>query len=140
MPPALKVEPPKPALPAQAALESGDPCARDEQRLARLRSNPTPDEIANFQRDLGCTRLRPQVQRLFESFVTEPRSTTAPAAAAAAATRRPSAAPQVQAGLSAEDACTRDIARLARLRAEPNLEAVTKFERELGCEQIRNQV
>jgi integrase len=36
VPPAIKVEPPKPALPAQAALESADPCARDEQRLARL--------------------------------------------------------------------------------------------------------
>src|ERR1700736_3286042 len=47
VPPALKVEPPKPPLPAQAAFET-DPCVRDEQRLARLRSNPTPDEIASF--------------------------------------------------------------------------------------------
>ena len=137
VPPALKVEPPKPALPAQAALETGDPCARDEQRLARLRSNPTPDEIASFQRDLGCTRLRPQVQRLFESFVSEPRSTAAPAATAAP----PAATVQAQAQpVPAEDVCARDSARLARLRAEPTLEAVTKFERELGCEPIRNQL
>src|SRR3954451_21817591 len=81
VPAAIKVEPPKPALPAQAALETADPCTRDEQRLARLRSNPTPDEIASFQRDLGCTRLRPQVQRLFESYVTDPRPAAAPAAA-----------------------------------------------------------
>jgi hypothetical protein len=135
VPPAIRVEPPKPALPAQAALESGDPCARDEQRLAQLRSNPTPYEIALFQRDLGCTRLRPQVQRLFESFVSEPRSTAAPAAASPPPTLQAQAQP-----VPAEDACTRDTARLARLRAEPSLEAVTKFERELGCEQIRNQL
>jgi hypothetical protein len=133
--------PPKPAvaiapapLPAQAALET-DPCVRDEQRLARLRSNPTPDEIASFQRDLGCTRLRPQVQRLFESFATEPR----PAAATAPVAPKP--APQVEAqAVSAEDACTRDVARLAQLRTEPNLDAITRFERELGCERIRPQV
>ena len=137
VPPALKVEPPKPALPTQAALET-DPCVRDEQRLARLRSNPTPDEIASFQRDLGCTRLRPQVQRLFESFATEQR----PAAAAPAATTPPPA-PQVQAQaqpLSAEEACTRDVARLAQLRSDPSLDAITRFERELGCERIRPQV
>jgi hypothetical protein len=136
VPPALKVEPPKPALPAQAVLET-DPCVRDEHRLARLRSNPTPDEIASFQRDLGCTRLRPQVQRLFESFATEPRPATAPAATA------PQAAPPVQAQaqpVSAEEACTRDMARLAQLRTEPNLDAITRFERELGCERIRPQV
>jgi hypothetical protein len=137
LPPAIKVEPPKPALPAQAALETADPCIRDEQRLARLRSNPTSDEISSFQRDLGCTRLRPQVQRLFESYVTDPR----PAAAPAAATPPP--APKLQAEaqpMPAEDVCARDTARLARLRTEPSLEAVTKFERELGCEQIRNQL
>jgi hypothetical protein len=133
VPPALKVEPPKPALPAQAALET-DPCVRDEQRLARLRSNPTPDEIASFQRDLGCNRLRPQVQRLFESYVTEPRPAVAPAAPPA---------PKLQAEaqpVPAEDVCTRDTARLAHLRAEPSLDAIIRFERELGCEQIRPQL
>jgi hypothetical protein len=42
--------------------------------------------------------------------------------------------------LSAEDACTRDVARLAQLRAEPNLDAIIRFERDLGCERIRPQV
>jgi hypothetical protein len=135
VPSAIKVEPPKPALPAQAALVTADPCVRDEQRLARLRSNPTPDEIASFQRDLGCSRLRPQVQRLFESYVTEPRPAAPPAAAPAPPRQEALAQP-----VPAEDACTRDTARLARLRADPSLEAVTKFEKELGCEQIRNQL
>jgi hypothetical protein len=139
VPPAMKVEPPKPALPAQAALETADPCVRDEQRLARLRSNPTPDEIANFQRELACNRLRPQVQRLFESFVADPRQ-----APAVNAEPKPAAKPQAQQvqsqPLSPEDICTRDTARLARLRAEPSLDAITRFERELGCEQIRAQL
>src|SRR5271166_759560 len=63
----------------QAALEKEDQasaCTRDEQRLARLRSAPSPDEIARFEREVACTRLKPQVQRLFESF-----ATTLPAAA-----------------------------------------------------------
>jgi hypothetical protein len=69
--------------------------------------------------------------------VTEPRPAAAPAAAA------PAPAPKLQAEaqpMPAEDVCARDTARLARLRTEPSLEAVTKFERELGCEQIRNQL
>jgi hypothetical protein len=144
VPPAIKVEPPKPPLPAQAALETGDPCIRDEQRLVRLRSNPAPDEIASLQRELGCPRLRAQVQRLFESYVTEPRS-TAPVATAPAATAPVNAAtkppPQAQAQAApAEDPCVRDVARLAQLRAEPNADAIARFERELGCERIRPQL
>jgi hypothetical protein len=146
VPPAIKVEPAKPPLPAQAALESADPCIRDEQRLARLRSNPAPDQIADFQRELGCPRLRAQVQRLFESYVTEPRL-TAPVATAPAASDPVNAAPkptspaQVQAQAApAEDACVRDAARLAQLRAEPSADAIARFERELGCERIRPQL
>jgi hypothetical protein len=144
VPPAIKVEPPKPPLPAQAALETVDPCVRDEQRLVRLRSNPAPDEIASLQRELGCPRLRAQVQRLFESYVTEPRS-TAPVATAPAATAPVNAAtkppPQAQAQAApAEDPCVRDVARLAQLRAEPNADAIARFERELGCERIRPQL
>jgi Caspase domain len=137
VPPPLKVEPPKPPLPAQAALETADPCIRDEPRLAHLRSNPTPDEIARFQRELGCTRLRPQVQRLFESYVTEPQPGAAPAAALPPPAAKLQAEPQP---IPAEDVCARDTARLARLRVEPSLDAITRFERELGCEQIRPQL
>ena len=134
VPPAIKVEPPKPPLPAQAALETVDPCVRDEQRLVRLRSNPTPDEIANFQHQLGCPRLRAQVQRLFESYVAEPRSTapvaTAPTAAAPA-NAGPKPPPQAQAQAApAEDPCVRDVVRLAQLRAEPSADAIARFERE----------
>jgi TolB-like protein len=42
-------------------------CARDAERLARLRADPTIDAITRFERELGCERLRPQLQRLRES-------------------------------------------------------------------------
>jgi uncharacterized caspase-like protein len=164
-----KVEPPKAPPPSsQAALE--DPalaCNRDELRLARLRSDPTPDEIARFQRELGCGRLHAQVQRLFESVATGPPAPAAspggaaPAASPGGATpaaslggaapanaiRKPEPAvevgvrPQAQApSIQPEGACARDAERLARLRADPTLDAIVRFERELGCEQIRPQL
>ena len=136
MSPAVKVEPPKPPLPAQAALEAADSCVRDEARLARLRANPAPDEIISFQREVACKRLRPQVQRLFESFVSD----TAPSSGGSPAAQP---APKQQAQIEsvpAEDACQRDTARLGRLRAEPTLEAIAKFEKELGCERLRSQL
>jgi hypothetical protein len=136
-PPAAKGEPPRPPLGALAAIEPADPCVRDETRLARLRSNPVPDEIVKLQREVACSRLRPQVQRLFESFVSD----TPPSPGVDAA---PQPAPRQQAQnepVRADDACARDTARLARLRAEqPTFEAITKFEKELGCEQLRSQL
>ena len=136
-PAAAKAEPAKPAAPAVAAIEV-DPvaaCNRDEQRLERLRADPVPDEIARFQRELSCVRLRAQVQRLYESV-----ATTAPAPRpdgdpGAAARQQAQAAP-----VPVEDPCTRDAARLASLRADPSIAAITKFERELGCEHIRPQL
>jgi hypothetical protein len=97
-----------------------------------------PDEIVKLQREVACSRLRPQVQRLFESFVSD--TTPSPGVNAA-----PQPAPRQQQAqnepVRAEDACARDTARLARLRAEqPTFEAITKFEKELGCEQLRSQL
>ena len=84
-----KVEPAKPLPPtpptptpppAQAAADPALACNRDEQRLARLRSDPSRDAIASFQRELSCVRLKAQVQRLFESIATtEPPQPPAPA-------------------------------------------------------------
>jgi hypothetical protein len=140
-PAAAKAEPAKPAPTTLAAVEA-DPaaaCSRDEQRLARLRSEPSPDEIAKFQRELSCVRLKAQVQRLFESIAitTEPRPATAPADNDAKAAARQQAQGQP---VSAEDACLRDASRLASLRADPSIDAIKKFERELGCEHIRPQL
>ncbi|MGV7213071.1 caspase family protein [Bradyrhizobium sp. UFLA05-112] len=127
---------PKMPLPAQAAPQTTDPCVRDEARLARLRANPAPEEITNFQREVACSRLRPQVQRLFESYVGD-------TALPPGGTSAPQTAPRQQAqneSTRSEDACTRDMARLQTMRAEPTLEAITKFENELGCERLRSQL
>jgi hypothetical protein len=131
--------PPAQAEPAKPALAAVDPalaCSRDEQRLARLRSNPAPDEIASFQRELSCARLRPQVQRLFESVASELRPPSAPGDSGSKTLRQQAQDQPIQ----AEDACARDSARLARLRADPSIDAITRFERELGCEPIRPQL
>jgi hypothetical protein len=131
--PPAKAEPAKPAL---AAVDPALACSRDEQRLARLRSNPAPDEIASFQRELSCARLGPQVQRLFESVSSEPRPPSAPVDGGSKALRQQAQDQPIQ----TQDACSRDTARLARLRADPSIDAIARFERELGCEQIRPQL
>jgi hypothetical protein len=140
-----KVEPAKPLPPtptpppAQAAADPALACNRDEQRLARLRSDPSRDAITSFQRELSCERLKAQVQRLFESIATtEPQRPPAPAVDNA-----PKVAPTQQAQaqpIPAADACARDAERLSRLRADPSADAITRFERELGCEHIRPQL
>jgi hypothetical protein len=145
-----KPEPAKAPPPStQAALEKDDPvlaCGREEQRLARLRSNPVPDEIARFQRELSCNRLHLQVQRLFESVAAAPPASVpieraAPAEPISKPEPVPEARPQAQAPpAQPEGACARDADRLARLRADPTVEAIARFERELGCEHIRPQL
>ncbi len=154
----------------QAALEREDQasaCTRDELRLARLRSNPLPDEIARFEREVACTRLKPQVQRLFESIVTLPAAAvplvaappaSAPTAAPAASVGAPRreeikreeprrepppalAAAREQPVAAAEpQACAHDAERLAQLRADPTLDAIARLDRELGCEKLRPQL
>jgi hypothetical protein len=108
----------------QAALEKEDQvsaCNRDEQRLARVRSMPSADEIVRFERELGCTRLKPQVQRLFESI-----ATTRPAAEAKPEEPRKEPVPalaltreQPVVGAEPQGACARDGDRQAQLRGAP---------------------
>jgi hypothetical protein len=47
---------------------SASSCARDAERLARLREDPTLEEIARLEKELGCEHIRPQLQRLRESM------------------------------------------------------------------------
>jgi hypothetical protein len=57
-----------PRAPAQPASTPGDDgCKRDEETLAHLRASPALDQIVKFERELHCTRLRPQIARLRES-------------------------------------------------------------------------
>jgi hypothetical protein len=140
--------PPKP----QAVPQPEDPalaCSRDELRLARLRSDPVPDEVARLQRELSCDKLRAQVQRLFESIATTPPASRAPVAAVpvlnpvrrAEPPGEPAAGAQTRAApISQENACARDTERLTRVRADPTPDAIARFEKELGCDHIRPQL
>jgi uncharacterized caspase-like protein len=110
-PPAAPQKPPSPAAstpPPAAAKESTiaareptpppspavtQSCDQDQDRLMRLRGNPSRDEIVKFERELSCERLRPQLVRLRESLpADEPRaaSSAAPAAPLAAPPAAPS--------------------------------------------------
>ena len=103
---------------------------------------PSADEIVRFECELGCTRLKPQVQRLFESIATtrpaaetkteEPRKEPVPALAL---TRE-----QPVVGAEPQGACARDADRLAQLRGDPTPDAIARLDRELGCERLRPQL
>jgi hypothetical protein len=117
----------------QAALEKEDQvsaCSRDEQRLARLRSMPSADEITRFERELGCTRLKPQVQRLFESI-----ATTLPAAAiplvAAPSAPPPAATPPAAAPRKEEP--KREEAKREEPRREPPPALTTTREQSIAA-------
>jgi hypothetical protein len=156
----------EPAQQAPAA-SSNKSCDQDNARLALLRSGGSLDEVVQFERQLGCDRLRPQVTRLRESLGGP--SQTAPVMEAAkpvvsppiiAALPKPPATPPAaiqntdipsrietsvppRPPVPAADqtpACKQDEARLTRLRASPSLADVTAFERELGCEKLRPQI
>ncbi len=77
--PPLIAKPPL-TTPNPAAPGTGDSCARDRERLTRLREEPVVAEIVKFSRDLACAALRPQVTRLLES--TADPAETAPLAVA----------------------------------------------------------
>ncbi|HXW27275.1 MAG TPA: caspase family protein [Xanthobacteraceae bacterium] len=153
--PQAKVEPSRPERP-QAKAEPDQQehsCAREEERLARLRANPTRDEVVRFAREVRCADLRPQVNRLLESVGgAAPRGSGEPPAVAAAPAEatdaerqkaEPAAAERREAETESERharVCRRDEERLARLRANPAREAVAQFARELACEELRPQV
>jgi hypothetical protein len=155
----------------QAALGKEDQasaCTRDELRLARVRSMHSADEIIRFERELGCTRLKPQVQRLFESVATTLPGAPIPLVAAPPPTAPPIAPPRMEepkreeakreelrteqppalatqreqpiAATEPQGACVRDLERLAQLRGDPNLDAIERFDRELSCERLRPQL
>ena len=121
-----------PPAPAREALDPAAACSRDEQRLAQLRAEPARDQIVRFGNELACPRLRAQVQRLLESV----------GAMEAAGPQQPKDlhGQQQAAARTALDVCARDGERLQRLRAEPNLDEIRNLERELGCEQLRQQL
>jgi hypothetical protein len=161
--PKAAVEP----APQPPSASSNKSCDQDNARLARLRGGGSLDEVVQFERELGCDRLRPQVARLRESLGGPAPATPSmeaakpvPAAPVIAALPKPAAVPPAPAqnadipsrletpapprlAVPAADqspACKQDEARLARLRASPSLADVSAFERELACEKLRPQI
>ncbi len=61
-----------------ASPSNNSSCDQDSAKLARLRNGASIEEFLQFERDLSCDRLRPQVARLHESLT----GTSAPPAVA----------------------------------------------------------
>jgi uncharacterized caspase-like protein len=111
---------------AVTPLSADELCKQDEDRLVRLRANPTSDEAERFASELNCERLRPQLSRLMESlgFAVPP----------------PRAAPALEgAAVGAAPDCASEQAELDRLRAQPSTDAAQAFWRSLQCERLRPQ-
>jgi hypothetical protein len=110
--------------PAQASDET---CKQDEERLVRLRSSPSGAEALRFEKELGCEKLRPQLQRLMDSLEIG-------ASAPQTAPDRPQSNP-----LHGQT-CASERSTLDRLRQDPSAEAARLFWRDMQCEGLRPQV
>jgi hypothetical protein len=153
------VRPPE-AAPEASAAATADTCDQDRARLARLRSNPALQDVVQFERDLTCEKLRPQIVRLRESLSPAAAGQTAstqmpapvyvppkPAAAPApppVVTQQPerpvASNPPLAPVADPEQICKQQEGRLARLRANPSRAELIALERELGCEKLRPQI
>ncbi len=105
-------------------------CERDEDRLVRLRANPTNEEASSFANELSCEKLRPQLSRLMESLgfaIPAPAPQAPPPAQAAVAERKPAAD------------CASEQAALDRVRADPSIDEAQAFWRGLQCDRLRPQ-
>jgi uncharacterized caspase-like protein len=145
-----------------ASPSNNSSCDQETAKLAHLRNGTSIEELLQFERDLSCDRLRPQVARLHESLtgasapaaiVNEAAKPIGGAAVAALAPQAPAVqrtqtppksppnAPPVSATAPDQiEFCKRDESRLSRLRATQSLAEVIVFERELGCEKLRPQI
>ena len=110
-----------------AALTSDESCKRDGDRLVQLRSSPSGEEVQRFANELGCEKLRPQLQRLMESLDFGASAPRAPA-------DRSHSSPLLG------QACVSERSALDRLRQEPSAEAAGQFWRDMQCEGLRPQV
>jgi hypothetical protein len=159
MAPKASIGPPQQST---ASPSNNSSCDQDNAKLARLRNGASIEELLQFERDLSCDRLRPQVARLHESLI----GTSAPAAvaneparpatgtsvaalspqaptdqgSATPPTLAPSPPPVSATAPDSIETCKRDESRLSRLRATQSLAEVILFERELGCEKLRPQI
>jgi hypothetical protein len=152
----LTVEP----TPRVPGLSQEQNCKLEEEWLTRLRANPAADQIARLERELSCAKLGPEIARLREAVnvaKTHSQNVTLPSGPSPAQpdpsrqqgeATQPKADPGPQktvtalppSSLSPNEVCKRDEETLARLRANPAPDEITRFERNLGCARLRPQV
>jgi hypothetical protein len=116
----------EPQQAAPAAAQTPEPlCERERSRLQELRENPSLSAAKDFAGGLQCEGLRPQLDRLLESLGAEP---------------SPRESGSVVASRSDGLDCEAGAQELQRLRANPTLDQVTEFARNLRCDQLRPQI
>src|SRR5271163_856101 len=106
-------------------------CKSDAAKLAALRLNPSPDQVAKFSSALMCEDLRPLVERFVESLGIEIPGDQK--------SRTLEAPPQGESS-DREQICKRESEELSRLRANPIRENAVRFARDLKCEDLKAQV
>ena len=116
-------------------------CVQDEERLARLRANPSLDEGLSFVSEIRCLRLWPQLQTIMDGLAnpSKPTATSPPRGPDAIPTSDIASAPGTTSA-ALDDACKHDEDRLAELRANPSVEAAVRFDSELKCPTLQPQL
>ncbi len=116
-------------------------CKSDAAKLAALRLNPSPDQVAKFSSALMCEDLRPQVERFVESLGIEiPGDQKSRSLEAGDQKSRTLEAPPQGESSDREQICKRESEELSRLRANPIRENAVRFARDLKCEDLKAQV
>jgi hypothetical protein len=118
-------------------------CKHDEERLARLRANPSLDEGLRFVSEIRCLRLWPQLQTVMDGLSGNSRGAATPRANGSASDTTPTSdvasAPETTSA-TLDDACEHDEDRLAELRANPSVEAAVRFDNKLRCPRLQPQL
>jgi hypothetical protein len=122
-----------------------DACKHDEDRLAKLRANPSADAAIRFDSELKCPKLKPQLLALVDSLSQRLKSAAAQSrnGAPSDTTSASEAVPPISeppASDATADACKHDEERLAELQAKPSLDEAIRFENEMECLELQPQV
>jgi len=122
-----------------------DACKHDEDRLAKLRANPSADAAIRFDSELKCPKLKPQLLALVDSLSQRLKSAAAQSrnGAPSDTTSASEAVPPISeppASDATADACKHDEERLAELQAKPSLDESIRFENEMECLELQPQV
>ena len=122
-----------------------DACKHDEDRLAKLRANPSVDAAIRFDSELKCPKLKPQLLALLDGL-SQPLKSAAAQSRNGAPSDTTSASEAVTptseppASDATADACKHDEERLAELQAKPSLDEAIRFENEMECLELQPQV